>query len=71
MDNLDIMTPNVEHETMNYEAILLPPRRVTSAWHLQQAKRLLDFDAGRHLDTVLVYAAVELRSPERIVCTGY
>ncbi len=47
---------------MNCDAILANSRRVTSAWHLQQAKRLLDFDAGRHLDTVLVYAAVELRA---------
>lgn len=51
------------------EEILTSPRGVTSAWHLQQAKRLLDFDADRHLDTVLVYAAIELRTAiERYLC---
>jgi hypothetical protein len=38
------------------------PRQVTGEWHIVQTKRLLAFDAGRHLDTVLVYAAVELRA---------
>ena len=36
-------------------------REVRSDWHVQQARSLLAFDAGRQLDTVLVYAAVELR----------
>ena len=54
---------------MNSEAILTKPRGVTSAWHLQQAKRLLDYDAGRRLDTILVYTAIELRSAiERYLC---
>ena len=41
--------------------LLEDPRQVTSEWHILQAKRWLDFDAGRQLDSVLVYAAVELR----------
>lgn len=42
--------------------LLEEPRQVTSDWHLRQAKRLLEFDAGRELDSVLVYAALELRA---------
>jgi len=42
--------------------LLEEPREVASDWHIRQAKRLLDFDAGRQLDTVLVYAALELRA---------
>jgi len=42
--------------------LLEDPRQVTGEWHIVQTKRLLAFDAGRHLDTVLVYAAVELRA---------
>jgi len=42
--------------------LLEAPREVTSHWHIQQAIRLLEFDSGRQLDTVLVYAAVELRA---------
>ena len=42
--------------------LLEEPRQVTSDWHLRQAKRLLEFDADRELDTVLVYAALELRA---------
>jgi len=41
--------------------ILEDPRQVSGDWHIFQAHRLLAFDAGRELDTVLVYAAVELR----------
>lgn len=41
--------------------ILDQPRQVTSDWHIGQAHRLLRYDAGRELDTVLVYAALELR----------
>lgn len=63
------MTPEVELGARNCEAILVKPRGVTSGWHLQQAKRLLDFDAGYHLDTILVYAAIELRCAiERYLC---
>jgi hypothetical protein len=42
--------------------LLDAPRQVTSEFHLLQAQRLLEFDAGRELDTVLVYAALELRA---------
>ncbi len=38
------------------------PREVTFDWHIVQAKKLLEFDGGRGLDSVLVYAAVELRA---------
>jgi len=38
------------------------PRQVTAEWHIVQVQRLLTYDGGRHLDTVLVYAAVELRA---------
>ena len=63
------MTLQVEHVAMSCESILVTPRGVTSRWHLQQVKRLLDFDAGRHLDTILIYAAVELRCAiERYLC---
>jgi hypothetical protein len=41
---------------------LSEPRQVQSEWHIRQAKRWLDYDAGRCLDNVLVYAAVELRA---------
>lgn len=54
---------------MTIDSLLTRQRGVTSAWHIQQAKRLLAFDAGRHLDTVLVYAAIELRAAiERYLC---
>ena len=36
-------------------------RGVTFEWHYDQVKRWLDFDGGRHLDSVLVYASFELR----------
>jgi hypothetical protein len=42
--------------------LLSEPRDVTSEWHIVQAKRWLDFDDGREFDSVLVYAAVELRA---------
>jgi len=38
------------------------PREVTFDWHIVQAKKLLEFDGGRELDSILVYAAVELRA---------
>jgi hypothetical protein len=38
------------------------PREVTFDWHIVQAKTWLEFDKGRELDSVLVYAAVELRA---------
>jgi hypothetical protein len=38
------------------------PRQVTSAWHYLQAKKWLEFDEGRELDSVLVYACLELRA---------
>ena len=38
------------------------PREVTFDWHIVQATKLIEFDAGRELDSVLVYAAVELRA---------
>ena len=37
------------------------PREVTFDWHIVQAKKWLEFDGSRELDSVLVYAAVELR----------
>src|SRR5713226_8323382 len=37
-------------------------REVTFDWHIVQAKKWLEFDEGRELDSVLVYAAVELRA---------
>jgi hypothetical protein len=37
-------------------------REVTFDWHIVQATRWLEFDAGRELDSVLVHAAVELRA---------
>ena len=42
--------------------LLESPRQVTSVFHLQQVQRLLEFDGGRELDSVLVYASVELRA---------
>lgn len=38
------------------------PREVTFDWHIVQAEKLLEFDGGRELDSILVYAAVELRA---------
>ena len=38
------------------------PREVMFDWHIVQAKKWLEFDGGRELDSVLVYAAVELRA---------
>ncbi len=35
---------------------------VTFDWHIVQVTNWIEFDAGRELDTVLVYAAVELRA---------
>lgn len=32
------------------------PRDVTFDWHIVQAKKWLEFDGGRELDSVLVYA---------------
>ena len=37
------------------------PREVTFDWHITQVKRWLEFDGGRILDSVVVYAAFELR----------
>src|SRR5215471_16394665 len=38
------------------------PREVMFDWHILQVKKWLEFDGGRELDSVLVYAAVELRA---------
>jgi hypothetical protein len=38
------------------------PREVTFDWHVVQATKWLEFDAGRELDSVLIYAAAELRA---------
>jgi len=38
------------------------PRFVTFDWHIVQVKKWLEFDGGQELDSVLVYAAVELRA---------
>lgn len=38
------------------------PRGVTFDWHIIQAKKWLEFDGGRELDSILVYAAFELRA---------
>lgn len=43
-------------------SFLEAPREVTFDWHIVQAKKWLEFDGGRELDSVLVYAAVELRA---------
>jgi len=43
-------------------SFLETPRDVTFDWHVVQAKKWLAFDARRELDSVLVYAAVELRA---------
>ena len=37
-------------------------RDVTFDWHVVQVRKWLRFDGGRELDSVLVYAAVELRA---------
>lgn len=37
------------------------PREVNFYWHLQQVRKWFEFDRGRHLDSPLVYAALELR----------
>jgi hypothetical protein len=37
-------------------------RNVTFDWHIVQVRKWLQFDGGRELDSVLVYAAVELRA---------
>jgi len=42
--------------------IIDAPREVTSEWHILQAAAWLEYDKGRGLDNVLVYAAVELRA---------
>ena len=43
-------------------SFLEAPREVTFDWHIVQATKWLEFDAGRELDSVLVHAAVELRT---------
>ena len=49
-------------------AFLTRPRKVTHWWHVQQARKWLVFDQGRHLDSSLVYAAFELRlAAERLL----
>ncbi len=37
------------------------PRQVTAEWHLRQVMKWLEYDNGRELDNVLVYASFELR----------
>lgn len=46
---------------MNF-SFLEAPREVTFDWRIVQARKWLEFDGGRELDSVLVYAAVELRA---------
>lgn len=41
--------------------LLERPRQVSFEWHLLQVKKWLDYDSGRELDSVLVYASTELR----------
>lgn len=43
-------------------SFLESPRNVTFEWHIVQVKDWLDFDNSRELDSVLVYAAVEMRA---------
>ncbi len=45
---------------MNSE-LLENPREVSFDWHITQVLRWLNFDGGRHLDSTLVYASVDLR----------
>jgi hypothetical protein len=42
-------------------SFLESPREVRMEWHLQQVLNWLEFDAGRCLDNVVVYASFELR----------
>lgn len=46
---------------MDY-SFLEQPRKVTSGWHFIQLKKWIEFDNGRELDSVLVYASLEARS---------
>jgi len=48
-------------QDMEQAEFLLQGRKVGADFHLIQVKRWLDFDAGRNLDNVLVYASFELR----------
>ena len=43
-------------------SFLETPREVTFSFHIRQVKRWLEYDAGRELDSVLVYVALELRA---------
>jgi hypothetical protein len=43
-------------------SFLEAPREVTFDWHVVQATKWVELDAGRELDSILVYAAVELRA---------
>jgi hypothetical protein len=38
------------------------PRQVTFDWHIAQVLKWLKYDNGRHFDSVLIYASLELRS---------
>jgi hypothetical protein len=42
-------------------SFLEKPRDVTAGWHYLQTKAWLEYDNGRNLDNVLVYASFELR----------
>lgn len=42
-------------------SFLEKPRQVTAEWHLRQVMKWLEYDNGRELDNVLVYASFELR----------
>ena len=37
------------------------PREVSFEWHYKQAKSWLEYNAGRELDNILIYASFELR----------
>ncbi len=49
------------NESLNRLKFLLEDRSVGLDFHLRQVKRWFDFDDGKKLDNVLVYASVELR----------
>lgn len=42
-------------------SFLEQPRQVSFDWHIVQVKKWLDYDSERELDSVLVYASIELR----------
>jgi hypothetical protein len=42
--------------------LLEEPREVTFDWHIVQVMKWLEWDDGRHLDSTLVYASLDLRT---------